>query len=102
MRAEHAVSPDQLDSTADEKLKERAAQPRARAQGRVVLGTVISNPDKILWPAEGKSASYSKIDLAHYLEQIGPWMVEHLRGRPCSIIRTPDGINSERFFSGMR
>jgi bifunctional non-homologous end joining protein LigD len=98
VRAEHAVPPDQLDSTADEKLKERAAQPRAKAQGSVVLGTVISNPDKILWPAEGKSAAYSKIDLAHYLEQIGPWMIEHLKGRPCSIIRTPDGINSERFF----
>jgi bifunctional non-homologous end joining protein LigD len=98
VRAEHAVSPDHLDSTADEKLKERVAKPRAKAQGSVVLGTVISNPDKILWPAEGKSAAYSKIDLAHYLEQIGPWMIEHLRGRPCSIIRTPDGINSERFF----
>ena len=36
VRAEHAVSPDQLESTADEKLKERAAQPRARAQGSVV------------------------------------------------------------------
>lgn len=43
VRAEHAVSPDQLGSTADEKLKARAAVPRAKAQGEVVLGTVISN-----------------------------------------------------------
>jgi bifunctional non-homologous end joining protein LigD len=52
----------------------------------------------LLWPAEGKLEGYSKIDLARYLEEVGPWMIEHLRGRPCSIIRTPDGMNSERFF----
>ena len=85
VRAERAVSPDQLDSTADEKLKARSQAYRVRRRKkRWCLDTVISNPDKVLWPAEGKSAAYSKIDLAHYLEQIGPWMIEHLRGRPCS------------------
>ena len=97
VRAERAVSLDKLESTANEKLQARTSVSGAKAPN-LVLGTVISNPDKELWPAEGESEAYSKIDLARYLEQIGPWMIEHLRGRPCSLIRTPDGINSERFF----
>jgi bifunctional non-homologous end joining protein LigD len=97
VRADHAVPPEQLAATAPAKLKSRAVV-RSKPQGNVVRGIVISNPDKLLWPAEGKSAGYSKIDLAHYLEEVGPWMIEHLKGRPCSLIRTPDGISSERFF----
>jgi len=48
-----------------------------------------------LWPAPD---SYTKLDRAKYFEKIGPWMLEHLKGRPCSIIRAPEGINGERFF----
>jgi bifunctional non-homologous end joining protein LigD len=83
--------------SAPAKLKSRTAS-RSKPQGNVVRGIVISNPDKLLWPTEGKSAGYSKIDLARYLEEVGPWMIEHLKGRPCSLIRTPNGINAERFF----
>jgi bifunctional non-homologous end joining protein LigD len=97
VHAEKAVPADKIEQTAPEKLQARTPH-RTKSGGSIVLGTVISNPDKLLWPAEGKSGAYSKIDLAHYLEEVGPWMIEHLRGRPCSIIRTPDGINSERFF----
>ncbi len=97
VQAENAVPAEQLDKTASEKLKARTPH-RANSQANVVLKTVISNPDKLLWPAEHGSEAYSKIDLARYLEEVGAWMIEHLRGRPCSIIRTPDGINSERFF----
>ena len=65
----------------------------------VVRGVTISNAGKPLWPATADTPAFTKHDLAAYLDAVGERMLPHFKGRPVSIVRTPDGIEGEqRFF----
>ncbi|MBI1211289.1 MAG: DNA ligase D [Alphaproteobacteria bacterium] len=66
---------------------------RSQANAQV-RGVTISHPDKALWPKEG----ITKKQLAEYYEEVGEHIMDYIAGRPCSIIRAPEGITHELFF----
>jgi bifunctional non-homologous end joining protein LigD len=66
-----------------------SAKQRLRVGRRTVE---ISNADKVLYPDDG----ITKGELADYYRQVAAAMLPHLRGRPVSMERFPDGIKGER------
>lgn len=58
----------------------------------------LSHPDKVLFPEHG----LSKSDLADYYQRVAPMMLPHLRGRPLTLHRFPDGIGAHGFYQQNR
>ncbi|HEY7639076.1 MAG TPA: DNA ligase D [Steroidobacteraceae bacterium] len=60
----------------------------------------LTNLDRVYWPADPatKQAAITKRDLVRYLAGVSRYMLPHLRDRPLTMIRMPEGITSERFY----
>ena len=54
----------------------------------------LSNLDKVLWPATG----FTKGEALHYYALTAPALLPHIRRRPASFVRFPDGVEGERFY----
>ena len=54
----------------------------------------LSNLDKVFFPVEG----ITKGDLLEYYRAVAPTLLPHLRDRPFTMVRWPDGIAADRFF----
>lgn len=54
----------------------------------------VSNPDRVIDPSTG----VTKIELVRFYGLVGPLILEHLKSRPVSLVRAPEGITGELFF----
>jgi bifunctional non-homologous end joining protein LigD len=91
------------DKPADDVVRERVAAPPAPTE-RSVRGGVeldvdgrtvrLSNPDKVLYP----DAGFTKRDLVEYYKAIAPVLLPHLRDRPLTLKRYPDGVEGPHFY----
>src|SRR5206468_3402447 len=56
-------------------------------------GVELTNLEKTFWPQRG----YTKGDLIRYYLEVGPHILPHLRDRPVTLRRFPNGITGESF-----
>jgi bifunctional non-homologous end joining protein LigD len=54
----------------------------------------LSHLDKVLYPAAG----FTKAQVIDYYQRIAPVLLPHISGRPVTIKRYPDGVDSKFFF----
>jgi len=72
---------------------------RPTDQGKPVYGRVeLSNPDKLFWPG----IPLAKRDLFNYYMLIANRILPHLRDRPLTLLRQPDGIEGKKFYQRNR
>ncbi len=86
------------DKAAGDVRRETAVMPAGptlvQAGGSVVDGIKVSNPERVVDAVSG----VTKLELVRYYESVAQWMLPHLQGRPCSLVRGPSGVSGELFY----
>src|SRR5258708_12482148 len=58
----------------------------------------FSNLNKVFWAALGDQRALTKRDLVVYFARVAHYLLPHLRDRPVTLGRFPDGITGKRFY----
>jgi bifunctional non-homologous end joining protein LigD len=58
----------------------------------------FSNLQKVYWPATPEHDALKKRDLIEYYDHVSRYILTHLKNRPLSLSRYPDGIHGKTFY----
>ncbi len=72
----------------------RDPAPLARGGSGQPLQLKVTHPERVIDPGTG----LTKLDLVRYYESMAERMLPHLAGRPCSLVRGPDGVEGALFY----
>lgn len=70
------------------------SQAKPPSSAPVVAGETISHPERIIYPDIG----FSKLELCRYYEAVMEAMLPHVKGRPLSLLRCPEGTAGTCFY----
>jgi bifunctional non-homologous end joining protein LigD len=77
------------------RARPRPSSKKTKAGGETdVAGVRVTHPDRVVYPEPG----LTKLDLARYYESIADWILPHLKDRPTTLVRCPDGLSGPCFY----
>jgi bifunctional non-homologous end joining protein LigD len=71
-----------------------STKSKPKAKDELVAGVVLTHPDRTLYPDLG----ITKRDLAAYYDAIAEHILPHVRDRPLSLVRCPEGMSGQCFY----
>jgi bifunctional non-homologous end joining protein LigD len=99
LREDKAAAEVELDRAADPQGESLTATAVKRPRGKVAVTVEgreleLSNLDKVLYPQGG----FTKGQLIDWYARIGEVLLPHLRGRPLTLKRYPEGVEGKHFY----
>ncbi|MDT4827025.1 Multifunctional non-homologous end joining protein LigD [compost metagenome] len=74
--------------------REKAMKTPSKKTASTVGGVAVSHGERVIDATSGRT----KLDLVRYYESVADDMLPHLKGRPCALVRGPQGVGGEIFF----
>lgn len=97
-KARQRITPDQnydINLSALEQLENAGDKLLLEVEGQTISFT---NLNKEFWPATDEHEPLTKRDYAIYLTKVAPWILPHMKDRPITFVRFPNGIKGGKFY----